>query len=325
MITVLMATRNRAQILRYVLEGYCDIEPPTSGWKLVIIDNGSSDNTHEIITSYASRLPLYLFTEAKVGKNNALNTGLGMVEGELTVLTDDDVFPYASWLPMLQQAANAYQEYSIFGGVVLPRWEVPPPPWIKWIEDIGPIYSISNPLLKEGPIPPFLVFGPNMAVRTNVFQSGIRFNPNIGPCGVDYPMGSETELVTRLGRQGHKAWYVKGAVVEHFIRQEQLDRSWVLNRAFRWGRGRYRMSQNAKLWMGLPRHLFRDIPKEALIIAAAWASFQKRNLFLSRWRFNILLGIATEALVITREKRARIQSAPNQLDSIRDTNDRAPR
>jgi hypothetical protein len=40
-----------------------------------------------------------------------------------------------------------------------------------------------------------------MAIRTAVFQSGVRFDASIGPRNSSYAMGSETELVLR-GRPG---------------------------------------------------------------------------------------------------------------------------
>ena len=308
MLTVVFATRNRAGILRDVLETFCQLQSPTSGWKLVVVDNGSTDQTAQVIASFADRLPLRYVFEPTIGKNFALNTGLGSLEGDLAVFTDDDVFPHTDWLVQLRKSADAEPACSMFGGAIVPRWEVPPPSWVRWIEDPGPVYSLTEPSLKEEQINPILVFGPNMAVRTTVFQSGMRFDSSIGPRGSSYPMGSETELLVRLSRAGHKAWHVRGAVVEHFVRGEQLKQDWVLQRAIRWGRGRYRMSPNVKTWLGVPRHLFRDIPKEGILMAAALVSFRRDALFRSRWRLNILRGIASEARVMARERRAQAQS-----------------
>lgn len=201
MLTVLLATRNRAAILRETLEAFCRLQQPSSGWKLVVVDNGSSDQTPAVLASFSSRLPLHTVSEPTAGKNSALNTGLDLVEGDLTVFTDDDTFPHSDWLVELRNAADAQLGYSMFGGTVVPRWEVPPPHWVQWLQQ-GPVYSLTDPLMKEGPVPPFSVFGPNMAIRTSVFQSGVRLDPSIGPRGSNYPMGSETELTLRLDRQG---------------------------------------------------------------------------------------------------------------------------
>jgi glycosyltransferase involved in cell wall biosynthesis len=306
MLTVVMATRNRAQILQDVLETYCHLEQPGSGWKLVIADNGSTDQTPQVLASFASRLPLHAVCEPKLGKNNALNTGLAWLEGDLTVFTDDDAFPHEDWLLQLRNAADTLPAYSMFGGAVVPRWEVSPPPWIRWVE-IGPAFGMNNPSLEDGPMLSgrlYDIIGPNMAIRTQILRSGVRFDSSIGPRGSSYPMGSETELILRLASQGYKAWHVHGAVVEHLVRAEQLEKAWIMKRAVCFGRGRRRWWPNPRLWMGLPRHLFRDIPKEGLKIAAAWVSFRREALFRSRWRFNTLLGEAIEARTLARERCA---------------------
>jgi len=312
MLTVLLATRNRAQILHDVLESYCHLETPPAGWKLVVVDNGSTDQTPGVIDSFRGRLPLHSVVESKLGKNHALNTGLGFIEGDLVVFTDDDAFPRADWLVQLRKAADRQLEYSIFGGAVAPRWEIAPPSWIEWVHR-GPVFTLTDPSQTDGLIAPYLVFGPNMAIRASIFQSGVRFDRFIGPQGSDYPMGSETELVLRLDRLGHQAWYVGAAVVEHLIREEQLQSSWVMKRAVRYGRGFYRLyyadgTFEGRLWMGIPRHLFRDIPKEGVLAFSAWMFRKRESLFRSRWHLNFLRGQAIGARAIAASRKIRDRS-----------------
>ncbi len=148
MLTVLFATRDRSRVLHSVLESFCGLHAPSCGWKLVVVDNGSTDQTREVINSFANRLPLQSLTEPKKGKNFALNTGLTRVEGDLTVLTDDDVFPNEDWLLQLSRAADARPDFSIFGGSIVPRWEVAPPDWTRWA-DQGAAYAITEPSWKK--------------------------------------------------------------------------------------------------------------------------------------------------------------------------------
>ncbi|MGH9493518.1 MAG: glycosyltransferase [Candidatus Sulfotelmatobacter sp.] len=313
MLTVLMATRNRAATLQQTLESFCRLQEPSSGWKLVIVDNGSTDQTPAVLASFENRLPLHTVYEPTNGKNSALNTGLDIVEGDLTVFTDDDVFPHADWLVELRNAADAQLAYSMFGGAVVPRWEIPPPHWVQWVQQ-GPVYSLADLSLKEGPLSPFLVFGPNMAIRTSVFQSGTRFDSATGPSAShNYAMGSETELTLRLDREGHKAWFVPSAVVEHFIRDYQIRKAWVLKRAIRYGRGMFRLhnrtdnSEIARSWfeMPIPLRLYVKLFKEAIKIAKARVRSDERGLFSAHWRLNYLWGYVIEAR-LSRLRRIRV-------------------
>jgi glycosyltransferase involved in cell wall biosynthesis len=306
MLTVLLATRNRAWILQVVLQAFCRLEQPAGGWKLVVVDNGSTDQTGDVLGSFANRLPLHGAFEPAAGKNLALNTGLALLEGDLTVLTDDDVFPDANWLVELRRAADAQPTYSMFGGAIVPRWEVPPPHWMQWTET-APVYTLTDPSWKAGPFASSLVFGPNMALRTSIFRSGTRFDPSIGPRDTSYPMGSETELLQRLERQGHTAWHVPSAIVEHFIRAEQLTKEWVLQRAIRYGRGKYRLSSRTEVsgaGRSVPTRLLlnRRLLKEGLIIAAASILFRQETLFRGLWRFNYWRGQAAEARILSRNR-----------------------
>ena len=307
MLTVLMATRNGSRTLPGVLEAMTQLREPSSGWKLVIVDNGSTDRTREIVKSFQTLLPLNYLFEEKLGKNVALNTGLAQADGDLVVFTDDDVFPRPDWLVRLRAAADEHPSYSMFGGVILPRWEVPPPPWVAWLQP-APIFSLTDPEWKEGPIDPGFLFGPNMAIRSWLFSSGTRFDPSIGPRGADYPMGSESELLQRLKRQGNGAWHVQGAIVEHFIREYQLDKSWVLKRAIRFGRGHQlrALKEEASAgasFLGVPPRYFLRMLRRWIRIAGAWLRSDEQEMLVARWELNYLWGHVVEARQSRRRRR----------------------
>jgi len=326
MLTVLFATRNRAGTLGQALSAFSLLQSPLGGWKLVVIDNGSTDRTGELLSSFAGRLPIHTVSEPRAGKNNALNASLHLLEGDLAVFTDDDAFPRPGWLVEMRRAADKHTDFTMFGGAILPRWEVPPPDWIRWVTDsrraerqiadvrASVAFSITDPLQLEGQISPAAIFGPNMAIRTSVFQSGLRFDPSIGPRDGSYPMGSETQILVQLGKLGHKAWHVPSAVVEHFIRKEQFDKSWIFERAARFGRGQYLLSgqckvSNTSLVLRAPLHLAWRLSQEGARMALAWVTLQDEAHFRARWRFNFFLGEGIEMAAQVRERFGRTDAA----------------
>lgn len=309
MLTVLIATYNGAKTLPEVLKAFCRLQTPAGGWKLVIVDNGSTDATKEIIHSFVDRLPLSYLFEPSRGKNAALNTGLAHVEGDLVVLTDDDVLPRSDWLLEMRGAADSHPSFSLFGGTVVPRWEIPPEEWIlvilAWVP-VGLVFGNTDPSWNEGPIKPYCLFGANMAIRAEIFEAGYRFSVRIGPRGRNYAMGSETELTLRLGKAGFMSWHCKQAVVEHIVRRFQMNRAWILGRSLKFGRGSYRTwiqyeDIGLKSYLGIPRHLIKEIVKQALYVGRAKLSGDTKELFQQRWKFNYLLGQAIEAWLIHRE------------------------
>jgi len=306
-LTVLLATRNRGTLLQAVLESFCALRSPDDAWKLVVVDNGSNDQTQTVVASFTSLLPLQVLTEKKRGKNFALNAGIGQIEGDLTVLTDDDVFPRKDWLQQLRRAADSHPEYSLFGGRIVPRWEIAPPSWTRWVNQ-GAAYAATDPAWKEGPIAANCVWGPNMAVRSAVFQSGVRFDTAIGPKGTNYVQGGDTEFTRRLEREGYRAWHVPEAVVEHFVRKEQLSKTWVMGRAIRHGRGEFRLGQineldSRKVLLGAPRYLYRKLYREGRKLVKGWVFREEEEMDRAHWNFNYVRGQIQEARAIHSERK----------------------
>ena len=239
-ITVLFTTKNREDVLSRALEAYCRLEEPLHGWKLVVVDNGSEDSTPDVLASFKKRLPLETLRQPSAGQNRARNFGLSALEGRLVIFTDDDAIPESSFLTAWSKYLSKCQDYEIFGGSIVPLFEIPPPKWIlknRTQFEFDMLFASRD--LSEGPIAPDAVFGPNMAVRSSIFESGFRFNENIGPNSSDplYPMGAETEFCQRVAQSGAKAWFAKEPRVQHMISSLQLSRSYCAMRAYRHGRG----------------------------------------------------------------------------------------
>jgi L-malate glycosyltransferase len=308
MLTVLFVTRNGARTLRGVLDSYGRLVAPAGGWNLVIVDNGSTDETSGIIHSYLHRLPLTCLFEPRLGKNAGLNTGLGSINGDLVLLTDDDAFPHANWLQEMRAAADAHPDFAVFGGTVVPRWEAPPDSWISAWVPLGAAFAASDPSIPEGPTTAHNVFGPNMAVRAEVFARGYRFDAAIGPRGASYPMGSETEFVRRLLGDGFMAWRCRGPVVDHFIPRSHMRMSWILGRAVRFGRGQYRLAARTRdagfpCWAGVPRYIFREMLVQQIRMARALVSADRERVFRARWQCNYLWGQVIEARAMRVESK----------------------
>ncbi len=236
--TILIATRNGAGTLPRVFESYRHLDTTGLQWKAVVIDNGSTDSTAEVVERHARDLPLVLLKEPRGGKNAALNRAVGEAQGDLLVFTDDDVIPDPGWLAALRQAADQHPGFSIFGGAIRPLWPHEPPTLLSSVS-LGAAFAITDPGLPAGPVLPAQVWGPNMAVRRAVFEAGLRFDERMGPNGASYPMGSETSFNRAAAAHGFRCWFAPDAIVYHIIRPLQLEPGWLLGRAFRAGRGRF--------------------------------------------------------------------------------------
>jgi GT2 family glycosyltransferase len=233
-ITVVFATHNGADTLPRMLDALEDLETPMGGVKIVAVDNASTDNSAALIKSRSTSLPVELLTETRRGKSAALNRALSAIEGDLVVLTDDDVVPRADWLIAIRRVAEQQPAYDIFGGAIFPIWESTPPDWLLRCVPKG-YFAWTD--FKDGPIEPSRIWGPNMAVRSAIFRDH-RFFEGIGPDGTrNYAVGSETEFARRAVKSGHQCWHSEKSVVGHLICRHQMETEWLLQRAYNHARG----------------------------------------------------------------------------------------
>jgi hypothetical protein len=294
-----MTTRNRAGILEGVLDSYTRLTAPPEGWQVVIVDNGSTDSTPEVVRRFAGRLPVTYVLEPQAGKSRAVNAGLRRVAGDLILFTDDDILPCPDWLTQYATAAASQPDYDVFGGPELLKWPCEPPTWAICDKTVrGLCFAHVDRTHRTGPFAGLLVGG-NFAVRARAQVQIGEFNPDVGPMPGAYTMGNEAEFIERLRRAGYQVWWIQDAVAEHIIRPEQVTKKWMWSRAIRAGRGEYRRDVASegppKLMAGLPRWVIRVLVEQLGRVAAAYIRRNERDSFVARWYLNYYAGMLVEA------------------------------
>jgi len=119
-------------------------------------------------------------------------------------------------------------------------------------------------------------------------------------------MGSETDLIRRLGKAGFNSWHCKKAVVEHMVRKSQMTRGWILSRALRFGRGQYRLhihheNVDRKKYLGIPKYLIKQVVVESLKVGYTKLLGDDAWFFEKCWQLSYLLGEVIEARLIHKE------------------------
>jgi len=240
-LTVLIATRDRAEMLARTLDAYASLVSPAGGHRIVVVDDGSRDATASVLAARARVLPLVTCAVEHVSANAARNRAVERFEGDLVVMSDDDTTPARDWLVHMRAAADAHPEAGVIVGTVRPRFEVDPPAWVLAAVRRGPAFGWVE-RDADGFVDPTEGVGASVAIRRAHFDAGARFDESVGPDGTAaYAMGSETELLLRLARDGVRAWYARDAVVHHHVSATDVEVPALLRRAYRYGRGRWRL------------------------------------------------------------------------------------
>src|SRR6267143_4129746 len=191
MISVLIATRNRARCLRQALETlFSPSNLPVLGWEVVVVNNDSTDDTRDVVREFQERFPTHVLTkvEKRRGKSHALNTAIEMARGEIFVFTDDDVLCAPDYI---QSVRTAFEQYPMQGaqGRILLDCEGGRPVWMDdemaaylSLRDFGDqVFDWKHNLC-----------GCNMAVRADAVRQIGGFAPGLGPGGVG--LGDDSEF-----------------------------------------------------------------------------------------------------------------------------------
>jgi glucosyl-dolichyl phosphate glucuronosyltransferase len=236
-ISVLVATRNRASQLERMLSS---LEKQLLGelsCELIVIDNGSEDETKSILARERSRFRITALYEEIAGKSRALNRGLDVAAGDLFVFTDDDITASPVWLRSLYEACRKYSSAAAFCGPIIPRFPPGTPEWMRTHRSAGPLFGKFAPGFDEGPLPAgTLPFGANFAVRASAIQ-GMRFKLDLGPSKENGAMfGEDSEFVGRFQDESREIIFVPAASVDHHLTPAKIEITSLLDRAFHLGR-----------------------------------------------------------------------------------------
>lgn len=239
-ISVIIPTYNRASELTRTIEGMVNCEKRDLTVEFVVVDNGSRDQTKQVVDSFSSRLPTRYLFEARPGKSRALNTALETVElGDIVVFTDDDVDPSREWLVSIISACKRWPNHSVFGGrinVAFPTDNVPK--WVFESEIYERAFGYHNYWDEERIYASRLVpFGANFWVRKEILSRSRKFNEEIGPVAGHIIPGEDMSFLTALFDEGFEIVYAPSAVVTHRIQSDSLRLSRVCRRVYQAGRG----------------------------------------------------------------------------------------
>jgi cellulose synthase/poly-beta-1,6-N-acetylglucosamine synthase-like glycosyltransferase len=216
-VSVIIPVLNEEQTIRDCLTSVLRTNYPPERLEVLVVDNGSSDNTAEIIKSFPVR---YLW-EPQRGVTMARNKGIKASEGEILAFVDADCRTTWGWLREMIQPFEEEGTGGVAGEIVAYPPQTQAERYAARVRHLSPQKYLSRPLL------PFAAFA-NLAFRREVFDQ-------IGLLDNTIPLGESTDFCTRFLREsGLKLKYAQKAVVFHHHRKS----TWAFFRQqFKYGRG----------------------------------------------------------------------------------------
>ena len=115
--SIIICSRNRAAQLGTCLDSIREDEMLATAAELVLIDNGSTDETCQIMEQHAdqARYPVLVRQEPDAGLSRARNVGLDAATGDLLLFTDDDCYMDPGYIPLAVEIFES-EEFDFGGG-----------------------------------------------------------------------------------------------------------------------------------------------------------------------------------------------------------------
>jgi GT2 family glycosyltransferase len=114
-VSIVIPTYNRAKDLKRCLDSL--IRQTIKDFEILIVDNGSRDETQELARSYGARI----LKEREHNLSLLLNLGLREAKGEIVAFLSDDTEPVIGWLEAILEDFKKYKEVSAVGGPAIAK------------------------------------------------------------------------------------------------------------------------------------------------------------------------------------------------------------
>lgn len=236
-LSIIICTLNRWKLLSSLLETLItDYNESSLPLEIIVVDNGSKDQTSDVVRQFSSSMPLKYIVEPKTGLSRARNTGSNIASGKYLIYIDDDCRVPRGWLNAWAEGVKRWPDAAFFGGPITARFEKGEPKWAD-LENYGFIFCHNTPSLSEGPYPPRnFPWGASMAIRKNILDKIGGFNTDLGLSGKKMISGEETDLFKKAIISGEYGVYLPDTKILHMIEPDRATLRYAWKRSIGQGR-----------------------------------------------------------------------------------------
>ena len=233
LISVVVCTYNRAELLENAVQSLCDQTLDKSQYEILIVDNSSTDNTRAVAAEFRCRYPnvRYCF-EPQQGLSNARNCGWRTARGDYVAYVDDDCRMPNQWLQVTREVIREIGP-GVFGGPYHPFYNSSKPPWFQdryGSHDLGD----EGRAVRNGEY----LTGGNIVIRRSLLEATGGFDPRLGRRGSKLGSGEETALILliRNSMPDELIYYEPKLHVYHLVAPRKMTLRWNIRHRFAGGR-----------------------------------------------------------------------------------------
>ena len=133
LISVIIPTRNRADLLQLELLSLQAQTLPADQFEVLVIDNGSTDHTQQVVGSFQQQSGnIRYYFDPTPGLHVGRHRGLQEAGGEVLVYADDDIQATPTWLAAIVENFSD-PAVAMVGGNNYPDFKTTPPGWLEML------------------------------------------------------------------------------------------------------------------------------------------------------------------------------------------------
>lgn len=228
---VLICGFNEVPNISRVLESLRAQSVSSQKFRVIYVDNASTDETRRIVEENAHGLDLQYVYEGRQGKNWACNAGYEHARAAYVAHLDADAKADSRWIENILRVIEEQQPYLI-GGPLYPYYITAKPAW--YLDRYSTDYRGDTAQY----LPGHNLNGSNMIWRRTFVEQLGGFDTSIGLKGRGLIRGDETSLMVKAKQTvpDFAPFYDPSIVVSHLIRPEIMSLWYWTRRAFVQGR-----------------------------------------------------------------------------------------
>ena len=202
-------------------------------WELVLIDNGSTDDSAAIASTewekYDAPASLRIIDEPAVGLSYARARGFREAWYEYIVMCDDDNWLADDYVSSAFDIMSERSNIGALGGIGKLVFEIDPP-----LPEVCYIFAAGPQAAHSGKVEANKLYGAGCVVRYSAYQKLLRsgFKSLLTDrLGAELTSGGDYELCFALAIVGYDIWYDERLRLYHFITRERLTWAYLMKYA----------------------------------------------------------------------------------------------